>query len=222
MEILAAKQVHFSYTGRQQTVHALRGVSCGFEPGLLYAIVGRSGSGKTTFLSLLAGLELSAEGEILVDGVSTRKLNCDLLRRDQISVIYQSYNLFPLLTAEENVCYPLHLKGKTGSGAREKARECLSAVGLTEAQFRRFPAQLSGGEQQRVAIARALASGARILLADEPTGNLDDENSRNIMAILRDLAHERGCCVILVTHDMTVANASDCVCSMADGRLTFT
>ena len=134
-------------------------------------------------------------------------------------MIFQAFQLFPLLTVMENVCYPMELSGVGTKAARERAKALLESVGIGEEKFRRFPANLSGGEQQRVAIARSLATGAGVLLADEPTGNLDGENSRNVVELLTRLAHEEGYCVIIVTHDPAIAEASDLVFRMADGVL---
>ena len=219
MEILKAEDLSFSYQNKYQTVHAVKHVSCAFEPGKTYAIVGKSGSGKTTLLSLLAGLELPTEGTVCFEGKSTRELDCDAYRRDHAAVIYQSYNLFPLLTAEENVLYPLKLKKIPRAEARERAKKELLAVGIEEGEFSRFPSQLSGGQQQRVAIARALAAGNRIILADEPTGNLDISNGEQVVEILLRLAHEEGRCVIVITHDMEIAGMMDRIYTMRDGEL---
>ena len=219
MEILVAQKVSFTYYNKSQSVKAVRDVSCGFELGKCYAIVGKSGCGKTTFLSLLAGLELPTEGEILYDGIATSEMDCDDYRKDHAAVIYQHYNLFPLLTAEENVLYPLQLKKMDKAQAREIARKQLGAVGIQESQFKRFPSQLSGGEQQRVAIARALAAGNQIILADEPTGNLDITNGEQVVEILLRLAHEEGRCVIIITHDLEIASQTDEVYMMRDGVL---
>ena len=217
--ILELKDACYSYRTRAQTVNAVSHVSQAFEAGLFYAVMGRSGSGKTTLLSLLAGLELPDAGEVLYRDKSTAALDCDAYRRDHAAVIYQSYNLFPQLTAEENAAYPLRLRGEGASSAIEAARGRLLAVGLTAEHFGRFPAQLSGGEQQRVAIARALAAGSEVVLADEPTGNLDETNAAAIVDMLSRLAHEEGCCVIVVTHDPAVAAKADVVLKMSDGRL---
>ncbi len=219
MEVLKAENVSFTYQSKAQAVAAVQNVSCCFEVGKCYAIVGKSGSGKTTLLSMLAGLELPAQGQILFSGKSTADMDLDLYRKDHAAVIYQSYNLFPLLTAEENVLYPLKLKKVPAAQAREIARRQLLSVGISEKQFRRFPAQLSGGEQQRVAIARALAAGNQIILADEPTGNLDITNSEQVVEILLRLAHGEGRCVIIVTHDLEIASQADEVFTMRDGRL---
>lgn len=219
MELLTAQEVSYQYKTKYQTVFAVNSVSCKFEQGNLYAIVGKSGSGKTTFLSLLAGLVLPTGGKILFQNTPTTEMNLDLYRRDHASVIYQNFNLFPLLTAEENVMYPLLLKKIEKAQAREKAKEKLIAVGLGEDYCRRFPAQMSGGEQQRVAIARALAAESEVILADEPTGNLDTENSKKIIKILKDLAHNQNCCVIIVTHDTSIAAEAEQVLNMKDGTL---
>lgn len=214
---ISLKNVSYSYRGKYQTVRAVDGVSYDFEPGKLYAIIGKSGSGKTTLMSLMAGLDLPTEGEIFVDGKSTREWDRNALRRDGVSVIYQNYNLFPLLTVTENIQYPLHLKKMKKPEAKALAKEVRERVELPESYDNRLPAHLSGGEQQRVAIARTLAQGCKIILADEPTGNLDTANTANIVAILKDLAHTDGCTVIIVTHDPAVAEEADTVLQMKDG-----
>ena len=216
---ISLKNVSYSYRGKYQTVRAVDGASYDFEPGKLYAIIGKSGSGKTTLMSLMAGLDLPTEGEIFVDGKSTREWDRNALRRDGVSVIYQNYNLFPLLTVTENIQYPLHLKKMKKPEARALAKEVRERVELPESYDNRLPAHLSGGEQQRVAIARTLAQGCKIILADEPTGNLDTANTANIVAILKDLAHTDGCTVIIVTHDPAVAEEADTVLQMKDGSL---
>ena len=219
MHSLIAKQVTYEYRNAVQTVKAVNGVSCTFQQGLFYALVGASGSGKTTFLSLLAGLDVPASGTIELDGESTAKMNRDSYRMNHVSVIYQNFNLFQHLTVLENTAYPLYVRKMPKKNADKLAAEKLLQVGLKAEQFRRLPNMLSGGEQQRVAIARALASGSEIILADEPTGNLDSTNSRNIVDILQKLAHENNRCVIIVTHDTAVADAVDVVLQMKDGCL---
>ena len=219
MEILKAENLSFSYVNKFQTVHAVKNVTCGFQLGRAYAIVGKSGCGKTTLLSLLAGLELPTSGKVFYENTATCDMDCDEYRRDHAAVIYQSYNLFPLLTAEENVLYPLKLKKIPGVQAKEICQKQLAAVGIQPDQFRRFPSQLSGGEQQRVAIARALAAGNQIVLADEPTGNLDITNSEQVVDILLRLAHQEGRCVIVITHDLEIASQMDEVWMMRDGIL---
>lgn len=211
------KSVSYSYKGKYQTVRAVDDVSFDFEPGKLYAIIGKSGSGKTTLLSLMAGLDLPSEGEILIDGKSTKEWDRNALRREAVSVIYQNYNLFPLLTVQENIQYPLILKKVPKKEAVPLGRAVRQRVELSENYDNRLPSHLSGGEQQRVAIARTLAQGCKIILADEPTGNLDSANTRNIVEILRSLAHDDGCTVIIVTHDPAVAEQADTVLQMKDG-----
>ncbi len=214
---ISLKNVSYSYKGKFQTVKAVDGVSYEFEPGKCYAIIGKSGSGKTTLLSLMAGLDLPTEGEIIVDGKSTKEWDRNQMRRDAVSVIYQNYNLFPLLTVQENIQYPLDLKKMPKRESVALAREVRERVELPTSYGKRLPSHLSGGEQQRVAIARTLAQGCKIILADEPTGNLDSTNTRNIVEILRSLAHDDGCTVIIVTHDPAVAEQADTVLQMKDG-----
>jgi ABC-type lipoprotein export system ATPase subunit len=209
-----------SYRYGKAALNALDGVSCEFRAGEVAAVVGPSGSGKTTLLSIMAGLDRPAHGEVYLGDRELGGMDMDEYRRRYVSVIFQAFHLFPLLTVLENVCFPMELNGVSEQEARERARRELERVGIAAEKHRRYPSQLSGGEQQRVAIARALSSGARMLLADEPTGNLDGENSRNIVDILTRLAHEDGYCVVIVTHDPAVAEAADTVYTMTDGVLT--
>ena len=218
---ITLKSVSYSYQGKYQTVRAVNDVSYDFGGGKVYTIIGKSGSGKTTLLSLMAGLDLPVEGEIVVDGKSTKDWDRNQMRRDVVSVIYQNYNLFPLLTVQENIRYPLSLKKMPKKEAIAASREARARVELPESYDRRFPRQLSGGEQQRVAIARTLAQGCKIILADEPTGNLDSANSRNIVDIFCSLAPDDGCTVIIITHDMAVAERSDVVIRMGDGKFSL-
>ncbi|MEY8235106.1 ABC transporter ATP-binding protein [Lachnospiraceae bacterium 66-29] len=217
MSILSLENV--SYTYKNAPRPAVSEISYTFEEGNVYAIVGPSGSGKSTLLSLLAGLDLPTDGKITFDGDNLAELNLDRYRRESISMIFQAFHLFPLLTVMENVCFPMELCGVTPKDARPRAKALLEGVGITQEQMNRFPSKLSGGERQRVAIARSLASNAKIILGDEPTGNLDGANTQNIIDILCSLAHEKGYCVIIVTHDMEVAGAADVAFRMRDGKL---
>lgn len=219
MKCLQVNDVVYAYQNKYQTVRALNGVSADFIQGKMYAIIGASGSGKTTFLSLLAGLDVPSAGSITWNGESTTRIDRDNYRLEHVSVIYQNFNLFFHLTVLENTAYPLYVRKMAKREADILAREKLLSVGLKDEQFRRFPNMLSGGEQQRVAIARALAAGSEIILADEPTGNLDSENSRKIVEILQQSAHAEGRCVIIVTHDPAVAQAADVILHMQDGKL---
>lgn len=217
MSILSLENVSYTYKSAPRA--AVSEISYTFEEGNVYAIVGPSGSGKSTLLSLLAGLDLPTDGKITFDGDNLAELNLDRYRRESISMIFQAFHLFPLLTVMENVCFPMELCGVTPKDARPRAKALLEGVGITQEQMNRFPSKLSGGERQRVAIARSLASNAKIILGDEPTGNLDGANTQNIIDILCSLAHEKGYCVIIVTHDMEVAGAADVAFRMRDGKL---
>lgn len=217
MAELCLQDVRYRYKGSVQDV--LHGVSCQFGAGRLYAIVGPSGSGKSTLLSLLAGLDHPTAGTVTLDGEDMRNLDLDRCRRKNLAMIFQAFQLFPLLTVLENVCFPMESNAVKKKEAIETAKQLLASVGISEEKYKRYPANLSGGEQQRVAIARALSSGAGILLADEPTGNLDDANTNQVMEILLRLAHQEHRCVIVVTHDMDIAAKADETWHMRDGRL---
>ena len=219
MSELTLQQVSYRYPGGSR--YALDGISGTFSAGKLYAVIGPSGSGKSTLLSLMAWLDLPTEGSLQLNGSDYRSLNLDRCRRQEIAMIFQAFQLFPLLTVLENVCFPMEANGVKQKEAKAKAKELLTSVGISEEQYQRYPANLSGGEQQRVAIARALSSGAGIILADEPTGNLDTANGNQVMEILLRLAHEEGRCVIVVTHDMDIAAQADEVWRMKDGALAL-
>ncbi len=222
MPVLAAHNVHFTYQSKYQKVHALRGVSCDFEEGKLYAIVGHSGSGKTTLLSMLAGLGTPTEGEVLAGTPEKplKEIGGERHRRENVSVIYQSFNLLPSLNILENVMYPMRINRRSAKEAKARAKALLEAVGLSDVDPRKLPAMLSGGQQQRVAIARALATDARVILADEPTGNLDSENGRIVIDLLKSLVEEKNYCVIVVTHDPDIAAQADVVYRLTDGMLS--
>ena len=213
------RDVSYTYAGKYQRVTAVDTVSYTFQSGTMYSIMGASGSGKSTLLSLLAGLKLPTEGEIAFDEQPTRFMDRSALRRDTVSVIYQDFNLFPLLTALENIEYPMELCRVEAQEAERQARELARRVSLPDELLDRYPTHISGGEQQRVAIARGLTMDRRLLLADEPTGNLDSENSDNIIDLLLRLAHEENRCVIVVTHDLTVMDRADVVYRISDGLL---
>ena len=217
MAKLAMENIYYRYKGSNKDV--LREVNCTFEGGKVNAIVGPSGSGKTTLLSIMAGLDEPTKGSISIDDKDLKDLDLDEYRRDSVSMIFQAFQLFPLLTALENVSFPMEYKGLTKGQARSKGIEVLDSLGVDGDKQSRYPSNLSGGEQQRVAIGRTLATGAKVILADEPTGNLDDENSDRIIGILKELAHEQGFCVIIVTHDMEIAEESDHVWRIKDGSI---
>jgi putative ABC transport system ATP-binding protein len=219
MGAITLNDVRYTYKSKYQTVNALDGVSYEFRPGRFYAVVGRSGSGKTTLLSLMAGLDIPTDGTVVFGEKDTKKIDRDKFRLEHVSVIYQSLNLFPLLSVIENVTFPLEYRGVKKKEAKKLAAQKLESVGIDSGKHRRLPSMLSGGEQQRVAIARALASKTELILADEPTGNLDSENSLNIVQLLKDLAVSEDVCVIVVTHDPAVAERADVVVRLSDGRV---
>lgn len=207
MSILQLKQVSYRYTGAKKNV--LQELDYTFEKGKVYSIVGKSGAGKTTLLSLLSGLTVPTEGKIYLNGEDIEKIDKYEYRSKYVGVIFQSFNLLPKLTALENVILSMDISGEQYGDKRAHAQEMLQKVGLGEEEAERRILKLSGGQQQRVAIARALSYNPQILLADEPTGNLDGENQEEIVRKFRQLAHEEDKCVILVTHSPEVAQASD-------------
>lgn len=219
MAILKLNDVCYSYEGSGEKKNVLNNVNCSFEQGKFYAIIGKSGSGKSTLLSLMAGLDLPNTGEVIFEGESTDKLNLDDYRKKSVSIVYQDFCLFQLLTALENIMYPMELCHVEKEKAIADAKELAKLVSLPENLLDRYPGKISGGEQQRVAVARALTMDRRLLLADEPTGNLDSENSNNIITLLTKLAHEKNKCVVVVTHDITVMNSADVVYLISDGTL---
>lgn len=219
MNCLTASNISYTYQSKYQKVEALKEVSCTFERGKLYGIIGHSGSGKTTLVSLLAGLGTLDKGVILADGEDIGQIGYERHRRENVSVIYQSFHLFPTLTLLENVMYPMEIVKTPRKEAKARAEALLESVGLTRKLQGKFPAMLSGGEQQRGAIARALAGKAETILGDEPTGNLDSENGKIVMDILESLVREKNFCVVVVTHDREIAARADMVYEMRDGRI---
>ncbi len=201
-------------------LRALDGVSLTIDDGEFVAIVGKSGSGKTTLLNLIAGLDKSTDGKIILDGTDITALSSDSLaklRRRKIGVIYQFYNLVPELTIRDNIALPIELDG--GRLDEERLKETAKAVGL-DGRENDYPSMLSGGQQQRVAIARALYQAPSILLADEPTGNLDAENSREIMRLLTELNEKNQITLIVVTHSEEIAKTARRVITLKNGKIT--
>jgi putative ABC transport system ATP-binding protein len=216
---LSLKDVQLNLPSRAGDVHILRGITMQAETGEAIGIVGPSGSGKTSLLMVMAGLEPITSGKIFMQGEALHgKSESALakLRRDHVGIVFQSFHLIPTLTAVENVALPLEFKGVRNAAAL--AREKLTAVGLGH-RLTHYPGQLSGGEQQRVAIARALAAGAKIILADEPTGNLDQDTGEAIMQLLFSLREEHGATLLLVTHDRELAKRCDRIITVRDGLI---
>lgn len=207
MDGLLLKDVVYQYPGNKKEV--LRGINAHFPAGKVTAVCGRSGAGKSTLLYLLAGLDVPKKGEIIYQGKALTRAMLDDYRRTESATIAQSYLLFPTRTALENVEYPLRLAGVSQEEARKEAKEHLLSVGIGEELHHRLPVRLSGGEQQRVAIARCLATHSNIIAADEPTGNLDEENAEAVVELLLELAHSQNKTIIVVTHDSYVAERCD-------------
>jgi putative ABC transport system ATP-binding protein len=218
--MIELRDVTRQFAGKRDVV-ALDHVSLAIPRGEMIAIIGPSGSGKSTLLNLVGGLDRPTSGDVRIDGAALAGLGDDELtrvRRDKIGFIFQFFNLLPTLTCLENVGLPLHLRGWTRKKVDERARELLTLVHLGH-RLTHLPEELSGGERQRVAIARALSVYPPILLADEPTGNLDTRTGQEILALIRDLHERLGSTVVIVTHDMTVARSCERTVSLRDGRI---
>ena len=220
-KVLEARDVRKTFEEGSQKVEVLRGVSMDVAAGEVVALEGPSGSGKTTLLSILGCILTPTSGEVVVAGetidVSRPALLRDVRRRS-IGFVFQQYNLFPALTALENVEYALNVKGRRGAGARDEAEQALVRVGLAD-RLHFLPRDLSGGQKQRVAIARALAGSPEVLLADEPTANLDTAVGASVLELFRDLARKESRGLLIVTHDPKVRQIADRVVGIRDGRL---
>ncbi|MFC1402344.1 MULTISPECIES: ABC transporter ATP-binding protein [Streptacidiphilus] len=214
--------LHKSFGSGATAVHALRGVSFTARRGELTALKGRSGSGKTTLLNLVGGLDRPSSGRILVDGHDLAELGEDgllTLRRDRIGFVFQSFGLIPILTASENVGVPMRLRRTPPREREERVQELLALVGLGDHVNQR-PGELSGGQQQRVAIARALANQPALIIADEPTGQLDSDTGRAIMQLLRAVVRSEGVTALVATHDPQLMELADRVLDLRDGQIT--
>ncbi len=222
--IIQARDLHRVYHLGGEDVHAVRGVTLDIHPQQMTAIVGRSGSGKTTFLNLISGLDRPTSGEAWFEGQRLDTLDEKSLlrlRQERIGFVFQAFGLLPLLSAAENVGVPLRMRGLPSKEREERVTEALSWVGLLERAKHR-PYELSGGEQQRIAIARALAAHPSIILADEPTGQLDSSTGRRILDLLRRLVIEQHMTVVMVTHDPQVMSEADVIHELRDGQLIDT
>ncbi len=222
--IVVVEDLHKQYRLGNEVIPAVRGVSLEIQQGRFIAIMGASGSGKTTLLHLIAGLDQADWGSVLIDGQSITNMSDQqrtLFRRRRLGIVFQSFNLLPTLTAIENVALPLLVDGQPARKARKKADELIHAVHL-EQRMNHRPATLSGGEQQRVAVARALMNEPAVVLADEPTGNLDPTASLEIWNLLRDLSHETGTTIAMVTHEPAAAAHADATHVLKEGRFVGT
>ena len=212
MTILETKDLTFTYPDGDSRKIILNDVNVGFEIGKFYTILGPSGSGKTTFLSLIAALDTPEKGEILLNGENIGKIGLEKFRRDHIGIIFQSYNLIPYMNALENVMVSMSITdNKIDGDLKQNALRVLESVGIDGTKATRRINRLSGGEQQRVAIARAISTNVEIIVADEPTGNLDGKTSETIIEIFKELAHKQKKCVIMVTHSEKIAQQSDVI-----------
>lgn len=215
MSILETKDLYFTYPDGDSRRVILNQLNTSFEKGKFYTILGSSGCGKTTFLSVIGALDKPESGEVLYDGKNIEEIGLERYRRNHVGMVFQNYNLIPYMNGLQNVMVALGITENKIEQDKEKyALEVLASVGIDEIKARRKIKRLSGGEQQRVAIARTLATNADIILADEPTGNLDSKTSDTIVELFKELAHERNKCVIVVTHSIEVAKQSDIILRM--------
>ncbi|WP_291581418.1 ABC transporter ATP-binding protein [Clostridium sp. UBA6640] len=219
MNVLALKDVSYQYEGTKKSV--LKKVNATFEEGKVYTIIGKSGSGKSTLLSLVSGLDVCTNGEILYGGESLKTLDRDVYRAKSIGVIFQSFNLITNMAAIENIVLSMNISGVREKDKKTVAYTLLEKVGIDRETADRKVLKLSGGEQQRVGIARALSHNPDVLIADEPTGNLDSDTEADVLRILTSLAHDEGKSVIIVTHSKKVTSIADEVWGMKDGNLSL-
>jgi len=219
MSVLALKDVSYQYEGAENNV--LKNINIAFEAGKVYTIVGKSGAGKSTLLSLISGLDVCKKGEILYNGEDLNAINRDDYRAKSIGVIFQSYNLITNMTAVKNIVLSMNISGSLEADKTAFTYALLEHVGINKETADRTILKLSGGEQQRVCIARALSHSPDLIIADEPTGNLDKDTESDILKILFSLAHDDGKCVIIVTHSKSVTSIADVVLGMEDGELSI-
>lgn len=219
-KILKVDNVSYRYSDAEPDEFVLRNLNYDFELGTTYAIKGKSGSGKTTLLSLISGLEAEYDGLIKFENEDLKKIDLDKYRSNDIGIVFQSYNLLPHLTAIENIMLSMDISKVKVWDKRKKAIELMKAVGLRENQANRRVLKLSGGEQQRVAIARSLSYDPKIIIADEPTGNLDKETELEILKIFKDLAKKENKCIIIVTHSQEVCSYVDKVFELKNSKKT--
>ena len=221
LPMVVVEHLSRSYGSGDATVHAVRDVSLAIPRGSLVALVGRSGSGKTTLLNCIGGLDEPTAGRVVVDGVDVTALSereRTLLRRDRLAFVFQTFGLLPALSAAENIGLPLRLRHTPAAAREERIAQLLDLVGLS-AHAEQRPGELSGGQQQRVAIARALANSPRLLIADEPTGQLDAETGASVMALLQRVVRAEGATAIISTHDASLQAMADASVRLQDGKL---
>lgn len=215
MSTLTLQNVSYKYEGSERLV--IRDVSMSFEPGNVYTIIGKSGAGKSTLLNLLAGLDVATTGHIVYDGASLAEINRNHYRARKAGIIFQGFNLLTNATALDNILLSMYISGVKGVNKKARALELLEKVGISPEKANCKILKLSGGEQQRIGIARALAHNPELIVADEPTGNLDEDTANRVLEVFASLAHEEGKCVIIVTHAKEVIAIADEIWSVDEG-----
>ncbi|MGX9133414.1 ABC transporter ATP-binding protein [Rummeliibacillus sp. JY-2-4R] len=216
IRMLEIKDVNYWYNNKEDVLYD--DINLTFENGKLYSILGSSGSGKTTFLSLLAGLDVPKKGEIVYEGKPLKKIGLTNYRNKYVSIVFQSYNLLPYMSAVDNIVSAMEITRSTQVNRKDYALSMLKKVGITKKMAQKNVQHLSGGQQQRVAIVRAMCCDAKLVVADEPTGNLDERNSLEIIKLFKELAHEQDKCVIVITHEREIANQCDIVLELKNKK----
>lgn len=219
--LLQFENISYWYKHNQKQHDILKNVTVSFEKGNFYTIIGPSGSGKTTFLALASALDVPKEGKVLYNNEDIKKIGLTNFRNKYVSIVFQAYNLLPYMTALQNVITAMEITGSKQKNKVEFALKMLEKVGISRKQSMQKVLTLSGGQQQRVSIARALCCESELIVADEPTGNLDEETATEIVHILQDLAHKEDKCVIVVTHDHNIAATSDITIKLSKGTITI-
>lgn len=220
--LLEFQNISYWYKHENKKQEILKNIDVSFERGTFYTITGPSGSGKTTFLAVASALDVQKEGTVLYEGRDIKKIGLTKFRNKYVSIVFQSYNLLPYMTALQNVTTAMEITGAKHKSKKEFALSMLERVGISAQQAHQKVLTLSGGQQQRVSIARALCCDTDLIVADEPTGNLDENTAQEIVNLLKDLAHNEGKCVIVVTHDQNIASSSDITVKLSKGSLTIT
>ncbi len=219
--LLQFENISYWYKHENNQHNILKNINVSFEKGKFYTIIGPSGSGKTTFLALASALDVPKEGKVLFNNTDIKKIGLTKFRNKYVSIVFQAYNLLPYMTALQNVITAMEITGSKQKNKVEFALDMLEKVGISRKQSRQKVLTLSGGQQQRVSIARALCCESELIVADEPTGNLDEDTAVEIVHILQDLAHKEGKCVIVVTHDPNIAATSDVMIKLSKGNITI-
>lgn len=219
--LLEFQNVNYWYKHENKKHEILKDINITFDKGKFYTVVGPSGSGKTTFLSLASALDIPKEGSILYAKKDIKRIGLTKFRNRYVSIVFQSYNLLPYMTALQNIITAMEITHSSHKNKKAFALEMLEKVGISDKQARQKVLTLSGGQQQRVSIARALCCDAELIVADEPTGNLDEDTAREIVRLFQDLAHKENKCVIVVTHDPQIAEISDITVKLSKGNFTI-